>query len=89
MVLLFDQMKVMAPLTMIKLRKKNKKILRNTVPVSSDLHSIAAKYKQWNCIVIFCNLKFCSESAVGDVVLINYTALKKNLKNKQWNIKYI
>ena len=31
-----------------KLRKKNKKLLKNTVPVSSDLHSNAAKYKEWN-----------------------------------------
>ena len=28
-------------------------------------------------LIIFCNLTFCSESVVGDVVLINYTALKK------------
>ena len=40
--------KVMRKLRCRKLRKKNKKLLKNTVPVSSDLHSNAAKYKEWN-----------------------------------------
>ena len=40
--------KVICKLRCRKLRKKNKKMLKNAVPVSSDLHSIAAKYKQWN-----------------------------------------
>ena len=40
--------KVIRKLRCRKLRKKNKKMLKNTVPVSSYLHSIAAKYKQRN-----------------------------------------
>ena len=35
--------KVICKLRCRKLRKKNKKMLKNAVPVSSDLHSIAAK----------------------------------------------
>ena len=31
----------------------------------------------------FCNLKFCSESVVGDVVLINHKKKKKKKKKKK------
>ena len=42
-----------------------------------------------SCIVIFCNLKFCSESVVSDIVIIKFSVKqKKNQSSKTVAVKY-
>ena len=55
-------------------------MLKNTVPVSSDLHSIAAKYKQWNIRYIQKQDRFFSKYFLtSKISTVTYNASYKHI----------